>query len=265
MDNIKQYYLDSEPVIKIGKLDIIAVKKNKKKKNINKLSLDDFSEGMMVEFMIKNSKKTGMIVKINPELKTKVIVKVGTKEIKVPISKLNIVKSTDKKELDVKEDLEKELVLDDFKEGMIVSVDIKDKSYDGDVVGINKEKGKVQVKIKNKIILVPVKKLKVKKYLSDEEEPVKEEPVKEEPVKEEPVEEEEPDKDDDDKEDKEDKQVPEIGSEVKWTNSSGKVLTGIIEDITKNKLKYKICCKPGKQSGEKGSVYMIDKNIVSLV
>jgi len=52
-----------------------------------------------------------------------------------------------------------------------------------------------------------------------------------------------------------------IGSNVKWTKN-GQEYTGLIEKITKNS--YKICCKPGKISGEKSSVYMVPQNIVKL-
>ena len=53
-----------------------------------------------------------------------------------------------------------------------------------------------------------------------------------------------------------------IGSKVKWTKD-GKGLNGIIEKITDKS--YKICCKPGKKSGDKGSTYMVPKELVSLV
>ena len=54
-----------------------------------------------------------------------------------------------------------------------------------------------------------------------------------------------------------------IGSNVKWNNpKDGEELTGIVEKITEKS--YKICCKPGKQSGEKGSVYMVPKDRVQL-
>ena len=54
----------------------------------------------------------------------------------------------------------------------------------------------------------------------------------------------------------------EIGSKVKWTSKSGEELNGIVEKITKQS--YKICCKPGKVSGEKGAVYLVEKTQVSL-
>ena len=49
-----------------------------------------------------------------------------------------------------------------------------------------------------------------------------------------------------------------IGGDLK-----GKKLFGVVETITK--LKYKICCREGKSSGEKGSVYMVDKKIRSVL
>ena len=52
-----------------------------------------------------------------------------------------------------------------------------------------------------------------------------------------------------------------VGSNVKWTKN-GETLTGIVERITKTS--YKICCKPGKVSGEKGSLYMVPINDVKL-
>ena len=52
-----------------------------------------------------------------------------------------------------------------------------------------------------------------------------------------------------------------IGSNVKWTKN-GETLTGKVERITKTS--YKICCKPGKVSGEKGSLYMVPIKDVQL-
>ena len=53
-----------------------------------------------------------------------------------------------------------------------------------------------------------------------------------------------------------------IGSKVKWTKD-GNELNGIVEKITDKS--YKICCKPGKQSGDKSSTYMVPKELVSLI
>jgi hypothetical protein len=53
-----------------------------------------------------------------------------------------------------------------------------------------------------------------------------------------------------------------IGSNVKWTDKENE-LTGIVEKITKTS--YKICCKPGKNSGDNGSQYMIKFDRVSLI
>lgn len=51
------------------------------------------------------------------------------------------------------------------------------------------------------------------------------------------------------------------GSNVSWTKD-GKDFNGIVEKI--NNKTYKICCKPGKKSGDKGSTYMIKKDLVKL-
>ena len=51
------------------------------------------------------------------------------------------------------------------------------------------------------------------------------------------------------------------GSNVSWTKD-GKDFNGIVEKITDKS--YKICCKPGKESGDKGSTYMIKKDLVKL-
>ena len=53
-----------------------------------------------------------------------------------------------------------------------------------------------------------------------------------------------------------------IGSKVKWTDKKNNELTGLVEKITDKS--YKICCKDGKKSGDKGSLYMVSKNEVSL-
>ena len=53
-----------------------------------------------------------------------------------------------------------------------------------------------------------------------------------------------------------------IGSKVEFI-VKGKKNIGVVEKETPKK--YKICCKPGKSSGESGSVYMVDKNDVKLV
>ena len=53
----------------------------------------------------------------------------------------------------------------------------------------------------------------------------------------------------------------EIGSKVKWEDK-GKPLTGIVEKETASN--YKICCKPGKKPGDKGSVYQVPKDKVEL-
>ena len=52
-----------------------------------------------------------------------------------------------------------------------------------------------------------------------------------------------------------------IGSKVKWTKG-GKDFTGIVEKITDKS--YIICCKEGKESGEKSSTHRVPRDIVSL-
>ena len=52
------------------------------------------------------------------------------------------------------------------------------------------------------------------------------------------------------------------GSSQYNVNDSGETLTGKVERITKTS--YKICCKPGKVSGEKGSLYMVPIDDVKL-
>tara|TARA_Y100000389_G_scaffold138427_1_gene136153 strand:+ start:231 stop:1124 length:894 start_codon:yes stop_codon:yes gene_type:complete len=73
------------------------------------------------------------------------------------------------------------------------------------------------------------------------------------------------------KKDKKDKKVKKVikidsgnlpnGSKVKW-EKNGKEFNGIIEGDTAKS--YRICCKPGKGSGEKGSTYLVPKNLVKL-
>jgi len=53
-----------------------------------------------------------------------------------------------------------------------------------------------------------------------------------------------------------------VGSNVKWTDNKGVKLTGIVEKITNKS--YKICCKPGKNSGDSGSQYMVPIDKVQL-
>jgi len=51
------------------------------------------------------------------------------------------------------------------------------------------------------------------------------------------------------------------GSKVKW-EKNGKEFNGIIEGETAKS--YRICCKDGKESGEKGSTWLVPKNLVKL-
>ena len=188
MNNIKEYFIESEPIIKIDKFDIVEITKKKKKKAKKKLSLDDFKLGMVVEFETKGDKKRGVIVDIKPELKTKVVVEYDSIKRNIPISKITIIEQ-------------------------------------------------------------PVE--QSKKEEEPKEEPKEEEPKEEEPKEEEPKEADEP---------KEEQKISE-GSNVTWSDK-GKILKGVVEKETANS--YKICCKPGKKSGEKGSVYQVSKSKVTL-
>lgn len=195
-ENIVEYYLDSEPVIKIDKLDIIE--KNVKKKKKVKGDISKFKVGMKVSFTSKGKEYKGDITNIIAD-KNKVVVKIGNKEVNVPVSKINIIKD-DKKE--------------DKKEKPI-----EDKS--------EKEK-------------------------SDNDEPIKDDK---------PDEPDEPVKEDEPNEPEKEGKI-EVGSKVKWTDkSTGKLLKGTVEKETANS--YKICCKPGKNSGDKNSVYQVNKSLVS--
>jgi hypothetical protein len=69
-------------------------------------------------------------------------------------------------------------------------------------------------------------------------------------------------KDKPNKKDKQDDRLPD-GSKVEW-EKNGKKMEGVIEEMSKNGNSYRICCKPGKESGEKGSLYMVNKDIVKL-
>ena len=204
-ENIKEYFLESEPVVKIGDLGIISTQKKKvKKKKQKKVSLDDFEEGMNVEYISKDKKlRKGIITKIDPTKKKLVLVKVGKQEIDLPISKLTIVKKQVPKEVEEEpKEVEKEV----------------------------------------------------------EEEPKEvEKEVEEEPKEVEKEVEEEP------------KEVDEgqgqeivVGSKVKWKDAKGKPFTGTIEAMTKDKSKCRICCKPGKKSGEKNALYLIPIEDVKL-
>ena len=53
------------------------------------------------------------------------------------------------------------------------------------------------------------------------------------------------------------------GSWISWIHTDGSVINSKVEKITDKK--YKICCKPGKKSGDKGSIYQVDKSKVKLV
>ena len=229
-DNIKEYFIESEPIIKIGKLDIVEVYKKKKKKKIKK-NLSDFKVGMIVEFTEKNDKYKGEIVNIDPSLKTKVEVNVSGKKIKVPISRLTIIKESDKE--GVKKSAKKEVEKP-----------------------VKKEVEK-PIEVEEPVVEEPEVEKPAEEEVKEEEveKPVEEEPEVELKEVEKPVEEEV------EVEDVEEGKLI-IGSKVKWEDSNGKVLKGVVEKETASS--YKICCKPGKKSGIKGSVYQVSKEKVSL-
>jgi len=216
-DGIKEYFMESEPAIKIGKLDIISTqkqKKKKKKKDVKKkLTFDDLKVGMRISYMNKDKEYKGTIINMDPKENKKVMIKFDDKpkEQLIRISGLTIIKEEEKVE-DV--DVEEEKVED-------------------------------------------VEEEKVEK--------VEEEKVEEEKVEEKEEEKEEKDVEDkvEDIEEKEEvkSQKIEIGSKVRWEDK-GKPLTGIVEKETASN--YKICCKPGKKSGEKGAVYQVPKDKVEL-
>ena len=60
----------------------------------------------------------------------------------------------------------------------------------------------------------------------------------------------------------EEEQVISVGSKVKWTGKDGKEIKGEVEKETASN--YKICCKPGKKSGDTGSVFQVPKGKVKL-
>ena len=137
-----------------------------------------------------------------------------------------------------------------------------------------KENKKVMIKFDGKtkeqlirisgLTIIKEEKVEEEKVEEEKVEDVKEEKEKVEDVKEEKVEEGveegvEEVKDPDKKEEK--SQKIEIGSKVKWEDK-GKPLTGIVEKETASN--YKICCKPGKKPGDKGSVYQVPKDKVEL-
>ena len=212
-DDIKEYFMESEPAIKIGKLDIISTqkqKKKKKKKDVKKkLTFDDLKVGMRISYMNKDKEYKGTIINMDPKENKKVMIKFDgkTKEQLIRISGLTIIKEEKVKEEKVEE--EKEEKVEDVKEEKV--------------------------------------------------EDVKEEKVEEEKEEEEKEEDVEEVKESDKKEEK--SQKIEIGSKVKWEDK-GKPLTGIVEKETASN--YKICCKPGKKPGDKGSVYQVPKDKVEL-
>ena len=224
-DGIKEYFMESEPAIKIGKLDIISTQKQKKKKKEvkKKLTFDDLKVGMRISYIKKDKEYKGTIINMDPKENKKVMIKFDgrDKEQLIRISALTIIKDKEEKVKDVKEEKVEDVKVEDVKEEKVEDV-------------------------------------KEEKVEEEKEEKVEEEKVEEgvEVGMEEDVEEV---KDPDKKEEK--SQKIEIGSKVKWEDK-GKPLTGIVEKETASN--YKICCKPGKKSGEKGSVYQVPKDKVEL-
>ena len=169
----------------------------------------------------------------------------------IKIDKLDIVESVKpkKKKKKDKKDKKKKASLNDFKVGMHVEYVSKGETKDGiiDKIDPNKYDNKLFVKKGNTVSIVPISKLKI---ISVKKDPVKEEVVEEvEEVEKDEIEEVEGD-------------TIVIGSKVKWTDKKNNELTGLVEKITDKS--YKICCKDGKKSGDKGSLYMVSKDDVSL-
>jgi len=219
-DDIKEYFMESEPAIKIGKLDIISTqkqKKKKKKKDVKKkLTFDDLKVGMRISYMNKDKEYKGTIINMDPKENKKVMIKFDgkTKEQLIRISGLTIIKEEKVEEEKVEEEkVEEEKVEEEKVEEEKVEDVKEEKVEEGVEVGMEEgvEEGVEEVK--------------------------------------------DPDK----KEEK--SQKIEIGSKVKWEDK-GKPLTGIVEKETASN--YKICCKPGKKPGDKGSVYQVPKDKVEL-
>jgi len=209
MDNVKEYFMDDEPIIKINKLDIIEeVKPKKQKKQKKKASLDDFEVGMTVEYKSKGEIFKATIYKIRPKKYDDKLQVVNENKEKpwVPLSKLKIIKPVEEPVEEVEEPVEE--VAD---QGEEVEEPVEEVADQGEEV---------------------------------------EEPVEE---VEEPVEE---------VADQGEDTTIGVGSKVKWTDKKGNELKGIVEKITDKS--YKICCKPGKKSGDKSSIYMVSIDDVSL-
>ena len=100
---------------------------------------------------------------------------------------------------------------------------------------------------------IAVKNLDFRESSKKKKKPVKKDKPVKDASKEKPGKKEEPEKTSKD-------EIKE-GSNVSWTKD-GKDFNGVVEKITDKS--YKICCKPGKKSGDKGSTYMIKKDLVKL-
>ena len=156
IDSVKEYYLESEPVIVIENLDFIVEEKEKKKvkkKKGPKLLLKDLSVGMGVEIIIKEKLYKGTINKVDPELKTKVMVMINGKEVKVPISRLKIL--TGKKDVKVEDPVK---VVDPVEDPVKVVDPVEDKVEDP-----VKVEDPLEEPVEDKKDVEPVKVKKVKK------------------------------------------------------------------------------------------------------
>ena len=136
---------------------------------------------------------------------------------------------------------------------------ITDKSY----MICCKPDGKMY-RVKKELVSLNIVEEEEESEKSEEEVASEGEEASEEDEEDEESEEEEESKEEEASEEEEEEQPLEIviGSKVKWTKG-GDDFTGIVEKITDKS--YKICCKPGKQSGDKSSTYMVSKELVSLV
>ena len=136
---------------------------------------------------------------------------------------------------------------------------ITDKSY----MICCKPDGKMY-RVKKELVSLNIVEEEEESEKSEEEVASEGEEASEEDEEDEESEEEEESKEEEASEEEEEEQPLEIviGSKVKWTKG-GDDFTGTVEKITDKS--YKICCKPGKQSGDKSSTYMVSKELVSLV
>ena len=156
-----------------------------------------------------------------------------------------LIDTHDKPDIDIydKPDSDKPDSDDKIVEGSKVEFTVKDKKIVGEVIEFTKKRDKCRICCKpgktkadsGAFYMVPIEKLTLVKKSSEEENVVEEQLDSPSNII--------------------------VGSNVKWTKN-GKTLTGKVERITKNS--YKICCKPGKNSGDSGSLYMVPIKDVQL-